>query len=535
MPMSSQSSALSPEPEARAEDFVWGPGTVIESEQRLSRSVLWKMQRRYFDQTGIDAWKTATVPHYVTNNPVLAHAYATVLLGWLRDVAARAREAGEPATIVELGAGSGRFAFLFLTALADLLRRSPALGVRVRYVMTDFTETNVRFWEAHPALRPFVDDGTLEFALFDAEGQTAIQLRKGGVTLEPGTVRGPLAVIANYVLDGIRHDAFSFDQGRLHELLVSIHASEPVNDREDPALLDRVTISCTPLPARQDYYGEADLDAALSACALQQGGGAVLFPCDAIRCLARLADLGGGRLFVLSGDRRYDPGELRAASGNLGLAVHGSFSLGVNYDAIAAFVKGRGGQVLSHAHEQLHVAAFLLGGESPEYAETRFAFEEAIERGGPNDFFAVRRGVQADYERLDLGQLLSFLSLSRHDPKVLGDLLPVLWKHVEDASDERAARMVREVLRVRDRYYFIAEEVDLPFEMALLVHALGAHREAIRLFEDSIQLYGDGAKARWNIGLCLYSIGEIDAALASFREAARVEPGFAPERALQVK
>jgi hypothetical protein len=492
------------------------------------------MQRRYFDQAGIDAWKTATVPHYVTNNPVFAHAYAAVFLGWLRDVAARAREAGEPATIVEIGAGCGRFAFLFLTALAGLLRRSRGGGARFRYVMTDFTEKNVRFWEAHPALRPFVEDGTLDFAVFDAEGQTTLRLRKSGVALEPGTARGPLAVIANYVFDGIRHDAFSFDQGRLHELLVSVRAAAPVNDREDPALLERVTISCTPVPARPDYYGEPDLDAALAACAPERGG-AVLFPCDAIRCLARLVDLGGGRLFVLSADRPYEPAELSVSAGQLGLAVHGAFSLGVNYAAIEAYVKGRGGEAQSHACDQLRVVAFLLGGEPAETTETRFAFEEAIEAGGPGDFFTVRRGVQGDYARLGLGQLLAFLRLSRHDPKVFGDLLPALWKHVEDASDESAASIAREVLRVRERYYFIAEDLDLPFEMALLLHALGSHREAIGLFEDSIRLYGDGAKARWNTGLCLYAVGEVEAALASFREASRLEPGFVPARALQVK
>ena len=59
-------------------------------------------------------------------------------------------------TIVELGAGSGRFAYLFLKALTELLAVSGG-DVRFRYVMTDFTETELRFWRGHSSLRPFVE------------------------------------------------------------------------------------------------------------------------------------------------------------------------------------------------------------------------------------------------------------------------------------------------------------------------------------------------------------------------------------------
>src|SRR5690242_11625574 len=113
-------------PPHAAED---GPLFEVETRQRLSRSILWKLQRSYFHRAGIEAWRGAAVPHYVTNNPALAHAYAEVFLGFLRDARAELDPA-EPVTIVELGAGSGRFAYLFLKAFTDLLRRSPLAGIR---------------------------------------------------------------------------------------------------------------------------------------------------------------------------------------------------------------------------------------------------------------------------------------------------------------------------------------------------------------------------------------------------------------------
>ncbi len=50
--------------------------------RRLSASPIWAANRRYYDRTGIDAWRTGTVPHYVTNSVALATAYARVVLGY---------------------------------------------------------------------------------------------------------------------------------------------------------------------------------------------------------------------------------------------------------------------------------------------------------------------------------------------------------------------------------------------------------------------------------------------------------------------
>src|SRR5262245_60566607 len=58
----------------------------IEVDQRLSRSKLWRVQREYFDRVGIEAWRRGEVPHYITNNPGLAGAYAEVFLGFFRDL-----------------------------------------------------------------------------------------------------------------------------------------------------------------------------------------------------------------------------------------------------------------------------------------------------------------------------------------------------------------------------------------------------------------------------------------------------------------
>lgn len=502
----------------------------LQHAERLSRSVLWGMQRRYFDEAGIEAWRTSTVPHYVTNNPALAYAYASVFFGWLRDFVASGQHAAQPVTIVELGAGSGRFACLFLDALRSLLRRSSLSSLAIRYVMTDFTESNIQFWQTHPALQRHLDDGTLDFALFDAEQTSTIHLRRSGATLAPGALDAPLGVIANYVLDGIRQDAFCFVDGRLHEVLVSVLAGAEVSDVTDPELLGRMRVECQPRLAEPDYYGNAELDAAVHGSASSACGGTVLFPYSAIRCIEWLSRIAGGRLFLLSADR----GAARCGADDLGLAVHGSFSATVDFQTIGGYFGNAGGSAWHHRSEHLDIMALLLGSSEAGSPETKLAFEESIVRAGPSDFFDLRRGLQCSYEHLSLAQSLSLLRLSRHDPKILIDLLPALWKHVGSALPGAAHDLVRELTRTWENYYFLAEETDFPFELGLLLHAFGAHREALSMFRASLRLRGDAARAHWNLGICHYALGEIDAALECFRRAAQVEPGFVPERSLQV-
>src|SRR5262245_35207478 len=102
----------------------------LETVCRLSRSVLWGLQPRFYERQGMAAWSEGIVPHHVTCNPYLARAYARVVLGFVRDWRDRL-DPSQPVYIVELGAGSGRLAFHLLRQLTPMLE-GPAGRVRVR-------------------------------------------------------------------------------------------------------------------------------------------------------------------------------------------------------------------------------------------------------------------------------------------------------------------------------------------------------------------------------------------------------------------
>ena len=62
----------------------------------------------------------------------------------------------EPLYVVELGAGSGRLAFLLLRALEELGPSLPLPAGGLVYVATDAARANVDAWRAHPQLAPYL-------------------------------------------------------------------------------------------------------------------------------------------------------------------------------------------------------------------------------------------------------------------------------------------------------------------------------------------------------------------------------------------
>ena len=144
---------------------------IIAGDQRLSQSLLWQIQRHYFQNNGLKAWREDIVPHWISSNAVMSRAYGQIVLGywrdWLTAVNPHTIDQEQPFYIIELGAGSGRLAYHFLHHFLPLLAQSPLANLSFKYVMTDFVPEILDFWQSHERLRPWLEAGVLDLALFD--------------------------------------------------------------------------------------------------------------------------------------------------------------------------------------------------------------------------------------------------------------------------------------------------------------------------------------------------------------------------------
>ena len=500
---------------------------------------MWNVQRAFFEQSDIDAWRQGIVPRYVTSNAFIAGAYATVVLGFLRGgLAGRVSlEHKHPVYIMELGAGSGRFAFHFMRQFLGILRRSTLKDIPVKYVMTDFAERTLDFWQDHPSLKPFVEQGHLDFARFDAGHDRELTLCHSSDTLAPDSVKNPLVVLANYFFDSIPQDAFCIKDGRLCESLITVTTTSKEPDPADPEILKHIEVAYEHRPITGDYYDDPPCDRILRDYQQQLSDTAFTFPCAAIRCLRDLSALSSGRMLLLSADKGYSREEDLVGREEPTINVHGSFSMAVNYHAIGRYICNEGGQMLhtAHRHSSLSVCAFILGQLPDDTIETRQAYAAAIDRFGPDEFFILKKGLEKVTEALDLPEMLAFLRLSGWDAGVFLAFFPSSLDQVDSLSEAGRQELYAAIQQVWENYYPIGEERDLPFYLGMLLYGMTYYPEALDYFGHSQRLYGPNASSIYNMGMCHYGLRQVEDALSCVNEALKLDPAFEPAKGMRIK
>lgn len=500
---------------------------VIDTGQPLSRSLLWTLQRRYFEDQGIEAWRKNIVPSYITSNPFIAQSYARVVLGYLRDCYATL-DHSQPVYLIELGAGGGRFAFHFLRSFLDLVAQSPFPDLRFCYVLTDLPERNLTFWMEHPAFQEWAADGKLDFARFDALSDSVIQLQRAGQTITAGEVKNPLIFMANYFFDSIPQDAFHIEKGKLQECLIKLTSKQVEAGTKDGDMLPRLKIHFqTQKEDLSEYYQDPGLDAILQQYRILEDS-YLLFPVDAIRMLRGLMHLAGGKMLLLSGDFGMCTVQEWDHNGAPDIRIHGSISMEVNYHALGAFFESQGGRFFCprfHS-EFLTVCAFVVGENASPFSELSLAYAEAIERGGPNDFFLLKRGMEKSYADMSLAEMLAFYRFSGWDAHLFLDGFPYLLEKIPSANARHQEELLDTMERLWNNYYHLGEERDLPFNIGVVFFRLGRSQKALEYFERSEKFYGSSPITLYNMALCLAQQGKPNLAWAKVQKALSMDPDF---------
>ncbi|MGK7924239.1 MAG: SAM-dependent methyltransferase, partial [Spirulina sp.] len=421
------------------------PTAILETRQRLSQSLLWQVQRDFFHREGMGAWNTGKVPHYATSNPFIAKAYGKVVTGFLRDCLKNAQiDTNQPLYIIELGSGSGRFAYHFLKQFFASHHHSALQEIPVKYIMTDFAQRNIDFWQSHPALMPWRDRDLLDFARFDIVKDNTFTLIHSGETLDSQTLKNPLVVLANYVFDSIPQDLFSLQNGQLYETLLTLTAPENLSDRD---LLENLQITYTDVEIESDRcYEDSAFNQVLKDYQTCLKSTTLLFPRAALNGLKNLRQLSRDRLLFLSGDKGYHREESLDGRGKPKLTFHhGAFSLMANYPAIARYVENEGGIALmpSYRHRSIAICAFLLGQSPRDCRETRHAYQTEIEQSNPDDFFSLKKAIEPHFNTLTLQQILAYLRFSGWDFQLFFGCFDNLMKQVENISEPLRRELYR--------------------------------------------------------------------------------------------
>lgn len=514
---------------------------LIEDYRRLSDSRLWYLQRRYFSEQGIDAWRNSIVPHYVTSNTFIARAYARLVFGYVRDLVSDTYipiDTNQPLYIVELGAGSGRFSYHFLKSFFSIWQESTLNHIPIKYVMSDLCEANIVFWQQHSFLQSYIEQGLLDFALVDVGKTQDIILQNSGEIISSAQLKNPLIAIANYLFDSIEQDAFYFNDGTLYESLVSLYDNEMKGDLNDKTILQRVHTQWLNVPAQSDYYPEPEFNQILAYYQQHLVDSHVLLPVQAIRYIAHLRHISNNRLLLISGDKGFNSKDDLLFCPAPRLVSHGSISLSVNYHAIGHYIAQAGGVLMAtpQRHQGLHICAAvfgvrsfdLVGEKTGHYLETRQAFTEHISQMGPDDFYSLKRFIQGNADALELEQLLAYIRFSGWDTANFWGCYTAFMKHAETAKGPLKQELGCMVGQVWNSYYPLGEDRDLAFALGSLLYEIEHYPEAIIYLEHSRTLYGDEASTLYNLGMCYYNLRQLPQALHWVNMTLQLDPVYEP-------
>jgi tetratricopeptide (TPR) repeat protein len=456
----------------------------------------------------------------------------------------------QPIYIVELGGGHGKFAFLVLQKLSKLLEFLPtnnehecASGFPFKYILTDFTRNNAEFWKKHPKFQPFIEKGMLDFAVFDAENDSEFTLEMSGQVLSSDVVKNPMIVIANYVFDTLRHDAFRMVNGQLMESLLTVYTEETFEpDLRDPALINRFKQEWEhrdiDLKTEPYYTGvEEDMNCILSDILRKRTveKASVIVPVGAIRCLRNLQHVCDGRVIVLAGDKAYNHDEEMKGIRNCHIAVHGSFSVMVNFSAMMKWTSSQsyGGFSLCTPHyDGFKVCMMFLGGKQSEFKRTRLTFADTVQSFGPDTFSVLQRSMREETPNPSLKHILALLRLSGHDPDVFYKFKNILISKAgfPHASEKVQRDIWHDVHHVYEYHFPLSSSKDIAFEVARMCMTMRNYSTAIEFFHDSIRDCGAHHVTYYNLGLCYYYNKLMKRALECFNKSVALHPTYKEAR-----
>lgn len=495
--------------------------TILEENKRLSESVLWDMQSSAYCQFGPEAWSHKGVPSYVTSNPFTVREYVEVVVGYIRDClspdAATPINLNEPIYIFDLGAGTGRFADLFLKTLTEYLNLPALKDVKLCYVMTDIAEKNIAFWQTHPSLRPYIEFGLLDFAYYHhAEQEKPLNLILSDQSLSKDDIVNPVMLIANYFFDTIPQDLFRLNNGKLEEGLISIKV-EPVKDIGDiiptnPKIIPHMSCSYSyePIKNAAHYYdGFPELNNLLKIYSKQFDNIPFLFPFGAFQSIRYFSELSQNRLCLVAGDQGVCSTEQIVNWGEPKISKHGTFSIPVSYHAIANYFTEQGGASLltTFPDPQFVVMTGILGGDISHYAETQLAYRSHIDSFEPCDYWKIVNCAEKESQDLSLDYMLLLLKLGNWDPMVFNSFYTKLRAFIPLLSNEEKQKLIAVIDKVWEKFYPVGNEGgNFIMNLGVLLFEIGDFKKALIYFKHALDLMGQQPQILQNIAACIKAI-----------------------------
>jgi len=296
----------------------------IDSIKPFSKSLIWQLNRDYYQQTGIEAWRDGTVPHHLER------------------------------LVSQVGLDLPKYC----------------------YVISDIVGKNLNFFLEHPQFQDFFEKGILDVAYFDAVESTTIELRYAKSTILPQDLNQPVLVLANYFFDSLPMDLFYFKDKNIFTCSVSLDSSVNPEGMDTATLIKNIATNYYNFPLEKPCYENPILNEILEEYRELVFDTYLFFPTMGFKCIQNLQRLSKKGMMLISMDKGFHEIHEIENSKQPDMITHGSLSFWVNYHALGAYCEKHHGKALFPTYASLHLELaclfFLPEPDTGAYDSTMF-------------------------------------------------------------------------------------------------------------------------------------------------------------------
>lgn len=457
----------------------------------LSKSIIWEKMQEYYEELGPNAWQENLVPYQITSNKLLAHLYVTLIKAHLYN------NPQEKFYILELGAGHGKFSYYILKFL-EFFNINNFL-----YIISDISQQNIDYWQQHPKLQQYILNKKIDFAKYDPSKDNNIYLINAKITIQQKFLNHSVFVIANYIFDTLKHDAFQIKDDQLFATNIIIKHK---NISKKSFKFNNLSYSYCHEKINTNYYEQQNYNNILSIYKQQLHNGSFLLPIGALQAIDNIKKFSDNVIFLVADKGNTCLSEFTDIE-NPNIAEHGSISLMVNFHAIQQFFNIIGGDsiLMPNNNSDLQIGCF-----STNKVNTllKITANNILYDINPQNLISILYIEDNITKWKNLDQILAVLAISKWDPDLFYDLSEQLSNFIDKTINnknfnvEQEKAILQGIALVWEYFFKLEKNQDLPFVLANIYYSLEKFDLAAKFFKISVEEFGETKEAIYNIKLC---------------------------------
>ena len=311
----------------------------------------------------------------------------------------------------------------------------------------------------------------------------------------------------------------------IQELQLTVSTEDSNVEAGEVLDLNKLHVDYQPQPLSSPYYKDANFESVLQSYANDLEDSNILIPIGALKSIRKLHDIANNNLFIIASDKAYTQLSELEGLNTPSIAFHGSFSMMVNFDAIARYFRLLNGDAFFQTPRKgLKTCTFVSNREFSNLFFSREANQMHLESFAPADYFSYHRQMCDNLANYSLEALAAHLNLSGWDPYVFNKMMNKVNQDLSKAPQLIKDSFSQGMVRMAGNFYYMPSSQDYLFDIAVFFHTLQDYANAKTYYQQSLNYFGENFNVIYNLGLCFYYLGDKTEALTLFEKAKQLSP-----------